>query len=375
MNDGEVQSLLSSLGQPSILEDETPESRADRLRGFLDSSNSPGASPHLSTPTPSSFSLLLQSRHKIASDSLIRAQSRLFLERSSAPPKSLSYSAVGSMFCDNRLPMSVSIDSSSTDIAIGGWSGDCTLWTAQGKLISTFQGHSDKVQCVSLFRHTLLSGSFDATVRLWADSPQIYRGHLGRVNSVKWHPSLPYIFSASHDMTWKMWDTETAACVLTQEGHNRGVYALDVHPDGGLVATGDLAGVGAVWDLRTGKNILVLKGHIKQILACCFSDNGYLIGTGSDDCTVKIWDMRRKGMLYSIPAHSKLISAIDIRGDTLASVSYDGFAKVWSLADFSLVQSINHEAKITDVSLNGDAGVMVTTCFDRTFKIWERGCV
>lgn len=40
-----------------------------------------------------------------------------------------------------------------------------------------------------------------------------------------------------------------------------------MHPDGSLVATGDLGGVGRVWDLRSGKSVLVL-----SVRTClCFS--------------------------------------------------------------------------------------------------------
>ena len=61
---------------------------------------------------------------------------------------------------------------------------------------------------------------------------------------------------------------------MERRGHSRGVYGLAFHPDGSLVATGDLGGIGQLWDLRSGKCIMPLVGHVKQILSIDFSPNG-----------------------------------------------------------------------------------------------------
>ena len=42
-------------------------------------------------------------------------------------------------------------------------------------------------------------------------------------------PLLPLAFragTASFDQTWRLWDIETGACLLEQEGHSRSVYAV-----------------------------------------------------------------------------------------------------------------------------------------------------
>ena len=38
-------------------------------------------------------------------------------------------------------------------------------------------------------------------------------------------------------MTWRMWDAETGAALLEQEGHSRAVYAVAFHPDGSLAGS------------------------------------------------------------------------------------------------------------------------------------------
>ena len=83
-----------------------------------------------------------------------------------------------------------------------------------------------------------------------------------------------------------------------------------MHPDGSLLFTGDLGGLGALWDLRIGKCILHFAGHVKSILSADFSANGFHLATGGSDNTVRLWDLRRKNCFYVLPAHIKLISQV-----------------------------------------------------------------
>ncbi len=50
--------------------------------------------------------------------------------------------------------------------------------------------------------------------------------------------------TASFDLTWRLWDVETGAALLEQEGHSRAVYAVGFHPDGSLAASAGLDAVG-----------------------------------------------------------------------------------------------------------------------------------
>ena len=137
------------------------------------------------------------------------------------------------------------------------------------------------------------------------------RGHAQRLSSVEFHPSGAYVATTSFDTTWRLWDVETGAELLLQEGgHQREVYPLAFHPDGSLVATGDLGGLGRVWDLRSGKSVFLLRGHVKQMLALDFSPNGYHVASGSDDHTSIIWELRQQRTLYTIPAHRGLVSRV-----------------------------------------------------------------
>ncbi|CAA7057093.1 unnamed protein product [Microthlaspi erraticum] len=67
------------------------------------------------------------------------------------------------------------------------------------------------------------------------------------------------------DKTWRLWDVNTGAELLLQEGHSRSVYGLAFQQDGALAASSGLDALARVWDLGTGRSILVFQGHIKPV--------------------------------------------------------------------------------------------------------------
>lgn len=317
------------------------------------------------------FSSLLQFRQQFASFSLKKAQKRLEIERNNKVVKdSHMFAAVGSVFCDSRLPMGICMDDLNNNIVVAGWSNEVSVWNMQGVKVSSHQNHLDKVQCVNVLNGLILSGGFDNKIFISGPDPIKFDGHEGRVNSVKWLALNEYFVSCSHDMTWKLWSVEKRKCIQSQEGHGRGIYSLSVHPDQSLIASADLSGIAALWDLRTGKHIQTLKSHNKKILACEFAPNGYLLSTGSEDNTIKIWDIRKKSLMYTIPAHTKLISSLSLSQSSIVSGSYDGLVKVWKIQDFSLVQTLTHNSKVTDVCFDESGDILVSSSFDRTFKVW-----
>lgn len=64
------------------------------------------------------------------------------------------------------------------------------------------------------------------------------KGHDARVCRINFHPSGAYLGSASFDGTWRLWDVETHAELLLQEGHSKEVYAISFQDDGALAASG-----------------------------------------------------------------------------------------------------------------------------------------
>ncbi|KAM5485640.1 hypothetical protein McanCB56680_001942 [Microsporum canis] len=106
--------------------------------------------------------------------------------------------------------------SGSLDRTIKVWS-----WRS-GECISTYTGHQGGVLCLHFDSTTLASGSKDNTIKIWNfqdKSTQILRGHTDWVNAVKLDTASRTVFSASDDLTVRIWDLDTGKCIHTYAGH------------------------------------------------------------------------------------------------------------------------------------------------------------
>jgi U4/U6 small nuclear ribonucleoprotein PRP4 len=113
----------------------------------------------------------------------------------------------------------------------------------------------------------LATGAVDTSARLWSASGRLLRtllGHSDRLGRVAMHPMGAHLATASYDQTWRLWDLETGACLLEQEGHSRSVYAVTFQGDGALAASGGLDAIG------TSPSLSLPDGVFSLCSAGCF---------------------------------------------------------------------------------------------------------
>lgn len=233
------------------------------------------------------------------------------------------------------------------ELATANWAGELRVWDPVSfEPIASLSVSSHRLGGVAWHPSTsglLAVASGDGSVYLVKRTEKQLEitaklsGHEDRVNQVEFHPLGTFLFSSSHDGTWRMWDLEGDELLL-QEGHAMPVQTLALHPDGSLLVSGDTGGVVRVWDLRTGRAILALEGHAKSVVSCdVHPANGYSVATASDDHTVKIWDLRRRTCVETLLGHNKLVSGVKfepVTGRSLLTSSFDQTVKLWSTNDW-----------------------------------------
>ncbi|KAH6640262.1 WD40-repeat-containing domain protein [Chaetomium tenue] len=156
--------------------------------------------------------------------------------------------------------------------------------------IRILSGHAHSVRAISAHGDTLVSGSYDSTVRVWRISTgeqlHVLHGHVQKVYSVVLDHKRNRCISGSMDSLVKIWDLNTGTCLYTLEGHSMLVGLLDLRDDQLVSAAAD--STLRIWDPETGKCKKVLEAHTGAIT--CFQHDGRKVISGSEK-TVKMWDV------------------------------------------------------------------------------------
>ncbi|KAI0394919.1 WD40 repeat-like protein [Xylariaceae sp. FL0594] len=157
--------------------------------------------------------------------------------------------------------------------------------------VRTLQGHSHSVRALSAHADTLVSGSYDNTVRVWRISTgevmHVLQGHTQKVYSVVLDVERNRCISGSMDSFIKIWDLDTGACIHTLEGHSLLVGLLDLQDQRLVSAAAD--STLRIWDPESGRCQSTLTAHTGAIT--CFQHDGRKVVSGSDR-TLKLWDTR-----------------------------------------------------------------------------------
>jgi len=157
--------------------------------------------------------------------------------------------------------------------------------------VRALTGHHHSVRAIAAHGDTLVSGSYDCTVRVWkistGETVHRLQGHTQKVYSVVLDHERNRCISGSMDNLVKVWSLDTGSVLYTLEGHSSLVGLLDLQQDRLVSAAADFTW--RIWEPETGICKSVLKAHTGAIT--CFQHDGQKVISGSDR-TLKMWNVK-----------------------------------------------------------------------------------
>ncbi|KAF5129801.1 uncharacterized protein G6M90_00g017440 [Metarhizium brunneum] len=267
----------------------------------------------------------------------------------------------------------------------GSFDKTIKIWNWQtGECLSTLQCHTEGVLSVHFDGCTLASGSIDKTVKIFSFGNKetfSLRGHTDWVNHVRIDSPSRTVFSASDDMTVKLWDLDSKQCIKTFRGHVGQVQqvllmpqdfepdeipsddkadTISVHsnrsatptpipeqPDDSRASfgcgfthdttrplpprymlTGGLDNTVRLWDIVTGKCIRSMFGHVEGIWGLV--GDTLRVVTGANDSMTKIWEPRSGKCERSFTGHAGPVTCVGLSDSRMASGSEDGEVRLYS---------------------------------------------
>ncbi|KAI9810708.1 MAG: SCF ubiquitin ligase complex subunit cdc4 [Phylliscum demangeonii] len=157
--------------------------------------------------------------------------------------------------------------------------------------VRVLAGHQHSVRAIAAHGDTLVSGSYDCTVRVWristGETVHRLQGHTQKVYSVVLDHARRRCISGSMDNLVKVWSLDTGAALFNLEGHTSLVGLMDLSHDRLVSAAAD--STLRVWDPQHGECLSVLSAHTGAIT--CFQHDEQKVISGADR-TVKMWNMQ-----------------------------------------------------------------------------------
>jgi F-box and WD-40 domain protein CDC4 len=156
--------------------------------------------------------------------------------------------------------------------------------------VRVLAGHTHSVRAIAAHGDTLVSGSYDCTVRVWKVSTgqilHTLQGHSLKVYSVVLDPKRNRCISGAMDHMVKVWSLDDGSLLYNLEGHTSLVGLLALQNDFLVSAAAD--STLRIWDPEHGHCKNMLSAHTGAIT--CFQHDGQKVISGSDR-TLKMWDV------------------------------------------------------------------------------------
>jgi len=267
----------------------------------------------------------------------------------------------------------------------GGENNSVTVYDRSlDKVVSTFSTHEAKVTSV-IFHPTepfVFSASDDTTARIWpleGGAATKLDTHKAEVTGISLHVTGQFLLSASRDKSWAFSDIKSGVTLTKANEMDRttALVSAQFHPDGSLFGVGTADSAIKIWDIKSRLAVAQWDGHVGEVNSIAFSENGYYVATASGGNEIKIWDLRKLKEVKSIKMNEEDYTVNNLRfdqsGQYLGACGQDTrvyMAKTWA----EVTGYGSHEDDVTGLAF-GDGSQFIMTCsLDSTVKLFgEKG--
>ena len=261
--------------------------------------------------------------------------------------------------------------------------GEAWIWDEGGQTLhQMWRAHMDRIRALafSLDGRTLVTGSWDNTVKLWdVASGGLLWSDLQASNlaSVAFAPDGQTLAtSGGTDTTVNLWDLHSGTLTQTLS-HPHAVSALAWSPDGNLLACGNSDGSIWIWEqpwIQPATSVQTFSGHTSWVMGLAFAPDGNLLASGSWDGTVKLWEMPGGRLHRELIGHTDRVNRVvwSDDGQMLASCGRDKTLRLWDIAQgSSRMVLLGHSADIFGLTFTPDNRSLLSGSDDGTLRLWE----
>ncbi|AVQ70575.1 molecular chaperone DnaJ [Microcystis sp. MC19] len=210
---------------------------------------------------------------------------------------------------------------------------------------------------------------------------QTLKGHQANIGAIDVSPDGKIIASAGEDQTIKLWQRETGKLIYSFVGVNEPIQTLAISPNGKSIIAGGLDGRISQWQLDTKQykssffaRVNAPHSHDGVILQLAFAANERFIVSASNDKTLRIWGYHTGELKRTLIGHEEAVNTCAISPDSqiIASGSDDKTIKLWRFDHSYAYQTfIGDRAAVNSLAFSNDGQYLISGGSDKVIKIWD----
>ncbi|MFM2028743.1 MAG: hypothetical protein RLZZ339_3460 [Cyanobacteriota bacterium] len=210
---------------------------------------------------------------------------------------------------------------------------------------------------------------------------QTLKGHQANIGAIDISPDGKIIASAGEDQTIKLWQRETGKLIYSFVGVNEPIQTLAISPNGKSIIAGGFDGRISQWQLETKQykssffaRVNAPDSHNGVILQLAFAANETFIVSASNDKTLRIWSYYTGELKRTLIGHEEAVNTCAISPDSqiIASGSDDKTIKLWRFDHSYAYQTfIGDRVAVNSLAFSNDGQYLISGGGDKTIKIWD----
>lgn len=270
-----------------------------------------------------------------------------------------------------------------TRIATGSSDTTVKLWNAtSGKPISTLSGHTNDVLSIAFSPDgaLLASGSYDNTVKLWAMPNGTLSGTLSQpreVDSLAFNPTSTRLAVAAYSEL-REWDVASQTLIRNLVRATDQISGTIFTPDNAKLVSASYDGKISISDVATGALLNQIAAGQPGGAIFDLAANADLIAAGVNvPNVVKIYRLSDGALLHTLfPGSQAYIrsAVFSPDGAILVTGHFGNFARVWHVADGSLVRTLGEpgfSGDMNGLAYTSDGSVLLSGSSDGLVRVWD----
>ncbi|KAJ5978384.1 hypothetical protein N7501_001726 [Penicillium viridicatum] len=262
-------------------------------------------------------------------------------------------------------------------------------WKHKRCSVKVFKGHRDSVMCLQFEDNILMTGSYDATVKIWdtdtGEELRTLKGHVAGVRCLQFDDTK--LITGSLDRSIRVWNWRTGECISKYNGHAEAVIAL--HFDCTLLASASVDRTVKIWNFKD-KSTFVLP-HPQGVNAVKIDSVSRTVLTACDDGAARLWDLDTKTCIRVFHNHIGAVQQVialpreielenhlaDCENDHVSTSSQNGDNILSTLSPLLEAKSLSLQNSPFGPSFDQDQGriepprYILTSGVDTTIRLWE----